>query len=136
MRALPAVSMLVAALLAASPAGACSRTRSATDAEIKQHVLAGYRAAASLVEVEVLADSTWTSSGTARVVRVYMGDAEVGHLYRLRGDTDSCGPGNMTKGMRGLMYVAKPEPRLFPGLLSDMGVRILRHHGFAGRPIR
>ncbi|HYD14700.1 MAG TPA: hypothetical protein VEC11_17770 [Allosphingosinicella sp.] len=121
---------LIAALVAASPATACSRPPPFTDAQIEAFVLGDYRAAAGLVEIEVLTDATFETPGTARVVRVHKGDVAVGRLYRMRGNRDSCSPGNfMTAGMRGWMYVGASEPEEFPGLLSADAIRILRRNG-------
>lgn len=139
MRASTIAAALVAGL-AASPAVACARPPSETDAQIAQrverYVLRTYRAATSLVEVEVLKDSTFRAAGTVRVMRVYKGDAKVGGLHRMPGDTDSCGAGNMNAGSSGLMLIGGLKPQVYPGLLSEMGVRILRSHGLAVRPLR
>src|ERR1043165_9836873 len=104
MRALHIASALIAGMTAASPAAACSRPPPYTDAQIEQFVLGDYRAAAGLVEIEVLTDATFETPGTVRVVRVHKGDVAVGRLYRMRGNRDSCSAGNfMTAGMRGWM---------------------------------
>lgn len=128
-----------AAMFAATPALACTLVPRAhlTPQAIERQVLQGHRLMTALVEIEVTADSTHERSGTARVVRVYKGPVRVGQEYRMLGLPGSvCGAGDMTRGMRGLIYVGAEPPRWFPGFVAEDTLRILRRHGLAVRPIR
>lgn len=140
MRRLHFVLFAAAAVLAATPALACSpvpRTREPTRQEIERQVLQSHRLNTALVEIVVTADSSHERSGTARVVRVYKGPVRVGQEYRMRGLPGSvCGAGDMIRGMRGLIYVGAEPPRWFPGFVPADTLRILRRHGLAVRPIR
>lgn len=140
MRRLHFALFAAAAMLAATPALACSPVppeRAPTPREIEQSALRGYRANLALVEIVVTADSSHDRAGTARVVRVYKGPVRIGQVYRMRGVPGSmCGPGDMTRGMRGLIYVGAQPPSWFPGFVAPSTLRILRRHGLAVRPIR
>jgi len=134
------LALFAAAMLAASPALACSPlppTRPPTAREIEQQALQGWHHNVALVEIVVIADSRYDRAGTARVVRVYKGPVRVGQEYRMRGLPGSaCGSGDMRRGMRGLIYVGAQPPQWFPGFVSEDALRILRRHGLAVRPIR
>lgn len=134
------VLVAAGAMLAASPALACSPlppTRAPTAQELEQRALQGWRNNVALVEIVVTADSRYDRAGAARVVRVYKGPVRVGQEYRMTGLPGSaCGPGDMTRGMRGLIYVGTQPPQYFPGFVSEDTLRILRRHGLAVRPIR
>lgn len=136
----PHFALFAAAMFAATPALACSlapRTHDPTPQEIEREVLQGYRVMTALVEIVVTADSTHARRGAARVVRVYKGPVRVGREYRMLGLPGSaCGAGDMTRGMRGLIYVGSEPPRWFPGFVPEDTLRILRRHGLAVRPIR
>jgi hypothetical protein len=129
-----------AAMLAATPALACSlapRTHEPTPQEIERLVLQHYGLMTALVEIVVTADSSAVRSGTARVVRVYKGPVRIGQQYRMRGLAGSaCGAGDMTRGMRGLIYVGAQPPTWFPGFVQEDTLRILRGHGLAVHPVR
>jgi hypothetical protein len=125
----------------AAPALACSPpprpVRAPTPQEIERQVLESYRRNAALVEIEVLSNSSFTRPGLARVVHVYKGAARIGQQYRMRGVPGSaCGHGDMTRGMRGSIYVGAEPPAFFPGFVSQDTLRILRRHGLAVRSVR
>jgi hypothetical protein len=133
MRAALATFMLAVALLGAGPAAACTMVRvdPPSRAQAERGMLALYRNAFAMVEVEVVAASAGPQPGIARVVRVYKGDIAIGHELRMRGQsTAMCGAGDMARGARGLLLLPNAQgPGYFPGFLPPDFLPALQRHG-------
>ena len=133
MRTAVATFVLVAALAGAGPAAACTMVRiePPSRAEADRRILALYRNAFAMVEVEVIAASAGPEPGIARVVRVYKGGIPMGHELRMRGQsTAMCGASDMVRSTRGLLLLPGVEgPGYFPGFLPPDFLPTLQRHG-------
>ena len=112
-----------AALLAASPALACSIVVPATPptaAQVEANTLARVAASAAVVEIEIVKADTAGGPGALRVLRSIKGDLRPGAvLPALPMGSAACGPDRLVPGPRGFVFLRDTRLPLMVGPFAE-----------------
>jgi hypothetical protein len=105
--------------------------RSTYFAQLDQQLIDRIRSADAVLEVEALTTSGPNrSKARFRVLRVLKGNTRLGSLLFLRTVGSSlCGPGEVERGQKGIIYLSKEQPKMFNGFIYKGDYDKLREAG-------